>query len=509
MTAATMKAAFDNAQTVSAWGIPDMSVLNEGRRDPVAMPADLFGPSWSLLQTIAEGVCTAPDYPGMGLLTACASLIGGKRRVRPYQTSAWAEPCILWCGAVGDPSARKSPALDQVTGPLRQLEQAKADDHRDALRDYQERSEWSKQARKHWQDGVAKAVKDGSDRPAMPTDADEPEEPHRRRTLVMDSTPEALGPILQGNPQGVLSFRDELSGWLMSFDRYSPGGREFWLEAYGGRPFVIDRKGSAKGPISIPFNGVSVLGGIQPAKMADALLSSPDDGLVARFLWAWPEKMPSLRRPREAANLDRLHAAYVKLDSLEWARDQEGKDVAAILPLEADAADLFEEWQADNASIDQDSSSLYKSFVGKMDGAVLRLALVGELIAWAFTDTPEPRSVSARSIAAAVTFVDDYAKPMAERVYGDAALPTVERHGALLARYVRKHGMRRINLRDLKRSPHKSRLAALRKADDMRAAAEFLVDAGWLLPAPVRDGGTIGRASLDYNVNPVVLESVQ
>ena len=364
-------------------------------------------------------------------------------------------------------------------------------------------------ARKHWQDGVAKAVKDGSDRPAMPTDADEPEEPHRRRTLVMDSTPEALGPILQGNPQGVLSFRDELSGWLMSFDRYSPGGREFWLEAYGGRPFVIDRKGSVKGPVSIPFNGVSVLGGIQPAKMADALLSSPDDGLVARFLWAWPEKMPSLRRPREAAKLDRLHAAYVKLDSLEWARDQEGKDIAAILPLEADAADLFEEWQADNASIDQDSSALYKSFVGKMDGAVLRLALVGELIAWAFTDMPEPRSVSARSVAAAVTFVDDYAKPMAERVYGDAALPTVERHGALLARYIRKQGMRRINLRDLKRSPHKSRLAALRKADDMRAAAEFLVDAGWLLPAPVRDGGTIGRASLDYTVNPAVMETGQ
>ena len=47
------------------------------------------------------------------------------------------------------------------------------------------------------------------------------------------------------------------------------------------------------------------------------------------------------------------------------------------------------------------------------------------------------------------------------------------------------------------------------KADDMRAAAEFLVDAGWLLPAPVRDGGTIGRASLDYNVNPAVLETGQ
>uniref|UniRef100_A0A6M3XW27 Uncharacterized protein n=1 Tax=viral metagenome TaxID=1070528 RepID=A0A6M3XW27_9ZZZZ len=79
MTAATMKAAFDNAETVSFWAAPDMSVLSGGRRDPVEMPGDLFGPAWPLLETIAEGVCTAPDYPGMALLASCASLIGGKR----------------------------------------------------------------------------------------------------------------------------------------------------------------------------------------------------------------------------------------------------------------------------------------------------------------------------------------------------------------------------------------------------------------------------------------------
>ena len=294
MTIAAMKQAFDDAETVSTWAVPDMTVLSDGRRKPVPMPADLFGPAWPLLEGVAEGVCTAPDYPALGLLAACASLIGGKRRVRPYATSTWAEPCILWVGAVGDPSSRKSPALDQITAPLRVIEQAKADDHRDAMREFQQSDEWARQVRKSWQDDVAKAVKGGVSKPAMPTDALEPDEPHRRRALVMDSTPEGLASILAGNPQGVLSFRDELAGWLQGFDRYAPGGREFWLEAFGGRPYVIDRKGT-KGPLSIPFNGVSVLGGIQPAKMADALLSSPDDGLVARFLWAWPDKLPSVR----------------------------------------------------------------------------------------------------------------------------------------------------------------------------------------------------------------------
>lgn len=503
MTMAAMKQAFDNAETVSTWAMPDMSVLSGGRRDPVPMPPDLFGPSWGLLEAIAENVCTAPDYPALALLASCASIIGGKRRVRPYATSSWAEPCILWVGAVGDPSSRKSPALSQITDPLRLLEQAKADDHRDALHEFQQAKEYARQVCKSWQDDVAKAVKDGARKPLMPADALEPEEPHRRRTLVMDSTPEGLAAILAGNPQGVLSFRDELAGWLQGFDRYAPGGREFWLEAFGGRPYVIDRKGT-KGPLSIPFNGVSVLGGIQPAKMADALLASPDDGLVARFLWAWPDKLPSVRRPRVLADLGRLRRAYERLDGLMWAKDAEGNDIALTIPLSPDAADVFEAWESDNAGVDQDASALFKSFVGKMNGSLLRLALVGEYIAWAFGDGPEPAEVSVQSITAACGFVDDYAKPMAERVYGDAGLPPVERQAALLARYIVKQGFSTINLRTLKRSPHKSALAALRNGEAMKGAAEFLVDAAWLLPDPSREGGSVGRGSLDYLVNPAI-----
>jgi hypothetical protein len=156
------------------------------------------------------------------------------------------------------------------------------------VRQWQNESAHAKAVGDDWQGQIKAAVKGGKTPPSMPPAAIEPDEPSRRRTLVVDATPEAVGAILAGNPQGTMHFRDELAGWLNSFDRYSPGGREFWLEAYGGRPFVIDRKG-VKEPLTIPFNGVTVLGGIQPAKLAGALLDSPDDGLTARFLCAWPE----------------------------------------------------------------------------------------------------------------------------------------------------------------------------------------------------------------------------
>ena len=506
MTAQTIQSRFDSGERVSIWSVPDMSVLNAGRRSPAPMPRGLFGEAFSLLADIAEGTSTPPDYPALAFLSSCASLIGGKRRVRPYASwPSWQEPCILWVGVVGDPSSRKSPALDAVTGPLRLIERDHAEAHASALRTWRENMECADAVKKDWQTKLAKAVKEGLPPPPMPDGADEPSEPVRRRTLVMDATQEALGQILSGNPQGTLHFRDELAGWLSSFNRYSAGGdREFWLEAYGGRPYTIDRKSAAKGTIMVPFNGVSVCGGIQPAKLAEALFQSSDDGLVARFLWAWPDKLDTVTRPRQAADIGALEGLYRRLDGLTWGQDSEGRQTHVTLPLSEKAADIFDHWRVENAAQDESSTALFKSFVGKMDGAVLRLALVAELMAWSWDGDAEPREVSATSLIAAAEWVDDYAKPMAERVYGDAALPKVERNASILARYIVKKGFDRINLRDLKRAPHKTSLPGLRSSEAMNPSVDHLVDAGWLLPDLSRDGDTGGRHRLDYLVNPAV-----
>lgn len=492
----------------SLWPAPDLSILQANRRPAVPMPTDLFGPALHLLEAIAQGTATPIDYPAAAYLATCASLIGGKRRVRPYATSNWAEPPILWIGIVGDPSSRKSPPIDEVIEPLRAIERDGAELHKMAVRSWREDDRKAKAVRDDWEKRLGDAVKKGAaTMPTMPDAAHEPDEPARRRTLVMDATPESIGAILAGNPQGTLLARDELAGWLQSFERYSPGGREQWLEAYGGRSFVIDRKG-AKGPLAVPFNGVSVLGGIQPAKMADCLLASPDDGLVARFLWIWPDKL-KFARPRQLADLGALESAYRRLEALEWGHDAEGKPVAITLRLSASAADLFEAWQGDNAELDDDASGLLKSFVGKMDGALLRLALTAELAQWAMTGGPEPREISLATIEAAAEWVDAYAKPMAERVYGDAALPAAERDAALLARYIVKKGLRTFNKRELKRSPHKTALPSLRNAKAMDAALEVLEDCGLVRTSGKRDGDGPGRASGDYAVNPALHRAAQ
>jgi hypothetical protein len=467
------------------------------------MPSAMFGPIWPLLGDMAEGAGAPVDYVAGAYLASAASLIGGKRCLRPYREGDWKEPCILWTGLVGDPSSNKSPAIDRATLPLRMMEKQGADDHADALLGWHTDCERAKLEKAAWQAAVKKAQEEGLPSPRMGADAAEPPMPQRRRLMVQDSTPEKMADILSGNPAGTLHLRDELAGWLTSFDRYSPGGREFWLEAFGGRPFVIDRKSNPE-PIAVPFNGVSVCGGIQPEKLADALFGKgkPDDGLVARFLWMWPER-PPYARPRRAADMSALQAVYERLDGLAWAVGDDGQSVPRVLNLSEDAADAFEGFERLNRIAGDDAAGMFKSFLGKLSGLVLRLAIVSELGRWAYVGGDEPHEVSLATIEAVADWAEEYAKPMALRVFGDAALPEVERDAALIARHILRAKLRRVNARALYAGGDR----VMRDSERVHAALAYLVEADWLRADPTRHGDTKGRPRADFIVNPALREA--
>ena len=496
----TSLADIETLRPATIWPEPDLTVLTAGRRRAVPMPGDMFGDLWPMIEDFAEGAGSAPDYPALSLLSCAASLIGGKRKVQPYaDIPQWKEPCILWIAGVGDPSSNKSSGLECVMeGPLKRLEELYAERHSDALRDFSVEDERAKAEKANWQEAVKKAVKEGLDTPALPVVAVEPVAPQRRRPVVKDVTPEAMQTILTGNPSGTLHYRDELSGWLASFDRYSPGGRSFWLEAYGGRSFVVDRKGQ-EAPLTIPFNGISVSGGIQPDKMVP-LITGADDGLVARFLVAWPEPRP-FSRPKRCGDMARLDAIYRRLDELDWAQDEAGGNIARVLTLSPTADDMFDEWAMGNESGLDDAGSLFKNFCGKLKGVVLRLSLVIELMHWADKGGPEPRQVSAHTVGLAADFVDSYCKPMALRVYGDAALSKSERDAAVVARHIIGLRLDKFNARALRRE---AGYPGPKKPDEMDAALAHMVDGDLIAPAPERGGNTPGRTASNYIVNPKV-----
>ncbi|UZK64640.1 DUF3987 domain-containing protein [Sphingomonas sp. M1-B02] len=210
-----------------------MSVLVGGRTAPVSMSRAVFGDLWPLVADLAEGTGAPVDYVGCSLLAVAASLIGSKRRVQPFESAPlWRDPPVLWIALVGDPSSNKSPAIDAVVAPLRAIELEYAEAHKLELVAHQAVAERAKAERNRWQEAVKAATRDGSSTPSIPAAAELPDDPVRRRLLVQDATPESMCELLASNPNGMLHMRDELSGWLSSFERYSPGGRDFWLEAY-------------------------------------------------------------------------------------------------------------------------------------------------------------------------------------------------------------------------------------------------------------------------------------
>jgi len=482
------------------WPVPDMSVLNP-RQKPPEFPLQLFGPFWSKwVFAKAEG-CSAPvDYVGLSLLSLLSGLIGCSRFVSPWE--GWKEPPILWIALVGNPSSGKSPALESVLGIVRKIEQEGAEAVKDELSQYEADVFAAECNRKTWEAQVKEATQLGLPVPPKPENAQEPIKPERPRVIASDTTPEALARLLSCQPKGLLITRDELAGWLGSFNRYSGGqggDRAFWLEAYGGRPYVIDRARNGGESVIVPNLAASIIGGIQPDKLQSLLLSGDDDGLPARFLFCWPDPVP-LERPQGLPESHEAETALRWLNSLSLIPDGSGGLTHGIAKLSEEAATFFQEWRKEHAANQPDGS--IAGWWGKMPGVCLRLALCFEYLNLSSTTRTENFEVPLIAVEAATVMIEQYLKPMAEHAYGNAALSKAERNAATLAKWIVKNKPERINVRELQRS---SGLPGLKKADEIKDAVEVLVEADWVCYDPKREGGTTGKMSGDYEINSAVI----
>src|SRR5262249_1498157 len=128
----------------------------------------------------------------------------------------------------------------------------------------------------------------------------ETEQPKPPRFVAFDTTIEKLGDILARTPRGLLVKRDEIAGWIGAMEKYSNSSRGaaadrgFWLQSFDGGPFTVDR--ITRGELHIPNLSASLLGGIQPARLAQ-IHALATDALLQRFL-------PTLLGPSQLA-LDR------------------------------------------------------------------------------------------------------------------------------------------------------------------------------------------------------------
>jgi hypothetical protein len=491
-------------QYESAWGEPDLSYLGLGRSDPAPFPTQLLGPFWGgWCAAHGQARCVPVDYVAAGLLASASALIGNARW--PQATPEWREPPVLWLGVVGSPSAGKSPALDPPLSILRQIERQAIEAIRPEREAYQEALELARAKQADWQAKVREALKNNDVPPSRPADAVEPEPVPLPRLVVGDTTPEKLGTILRDNPKSVLLNRDEIAGWLGSFGRYSAAGggeRAMWLEAYGGRAYPIDRQKDPE-PIIISHLSVPVLGGVQPDKL-HLITGGDDDGFAARFLWCWPEPVNGFKLARGRIDGSAQEAAFQRLFNLKMAQAEDGSVQPNYALLSEAAAAQFEAYVVEIKLRAKAASGLLNGALGKVPGQVLRLALVLEYLSWSEASfRPEPAKIGPTAMLRATGLMDGYFLPMAQRVFGEAAIPEQDRRAMELARWIGGTQPARFNARKARRGIG----GPLRDPKHMEQACEALVQAGWIRPAGVRAGSRAGRISSDYEVNPALLLS--
>jgi hypothetical protein len=391
--------------------------------------AELPDPFASFAAETAAAIAADPSFVALPLLAAGAAAIGNARCVELKR--GWREPCAIWTGVICESGTGKSPAMRAALEPLRAAQRAAAREHSRALAEYGAAVLRHEAELARWRRAAAERI-DPGEPPAAPTP------PTARRLIVSDVTAESLAPILLTNPRGVLLARDELAGWLASFDAYR-GGRggdvAVWLSVHNGEPITVDRK--TGGSLHVPSGLVSICGGVQPGAFARAIGDEHrENGLLARLLLAMPPRRPKAWTEGAVDPMTgfELARAFDRLLALKAEPDALGDERPVPLTLDAGAKRLWVDYYNTTAAEAAALSGAEASMMSKLEGACARLALLFALVA-----DPDATAIDERAMRSATRLARWFGRE-ALRVYDDLAGGSEAREARSLAEWIERSG---------------------------------------------------------------------
>jgi putative DNA primase/helicase len=458
---------------------------------------------------IAERAQCPPAFVAVGALVAAAAVIGRQVAIRPKRADDWTVIPNLWGLAVGRPGLMKSAALAEALKPLEPL----IADARIAYERERVTHRFRHAAHRAREQALTRRLREAVAQDDPTEDLryafEVPEVPPLReqRYVVNDTTVEKLGELLNQNPNGLLLFRDELSGFLRLMAR--PGhenDRGFYCEAWNGTgAYTYDRLG--RGTLRIEAACVSVLGGIQPGPLAaylhETFAGGGDDGLLPRFqLAVFPDPPPRWR------NIDRWPDAEARVRAFAIFRQLATLDLAALaaeeltpgerpfLRFAPDAQARFDAWRAElEATLRrEDDHPVLLSHLAKYRSLMPSLALIVHLIDAVDRGTRGPVSRAAAEQAAAwCTYLEAHAR----RLYASVTDPARVAAALLAGKLARGRLPTPFTARDV----YRNAWTGLTEPRVVRHTLALLADLGWLRAEPARAGDG-GRPTVRWHINP-------
>lgn len=396
---------------------------------------------------VSEALVVDPAIVAAPCLATLAGCIGNRRRI-VVNPGSWTEPAILWIVLVLRSGGKKTPTLNAVLEHLHTLEAAEIEAEKTRRAEYDEQYEEWKAADK----------KTRGEKPDKPEPA--------RRLLVSDVTTEGLLAVHTRAPLGLLLHRDELGGWLRSFNQYKAGGRggdaQTWCEMHQGHPALIDRKGSAT--LSVPRASVSIIGGIQPELLREALSGEHlVDGIASRLLFVAPEE--AVKTWSEETISEESRKGWTDLiDELLALQPCVGGE-PVDLPMTDEAKAAWVTYYEDHAQREAEADGPLRSALSKLEAATARFALVIQL-----AEDPKSREVGVEAMEAGIT-ISEWFENQARRVYCAAEAKEKEQERQELCDWIADQGGLTTKRKLTRLGPYKFRKRAGEVLED-------LVDAG-------------------------------
>jgi putative DNA primase/helicase len=464
---------------------------------------------------IAHRMQCPPDFPAVAALVAISSLIGARAVVQPKRRDDWQVVPNLWGAVVGRPGVKKSPALSEALKPLNRL-QATEFEQWQAVH-----AEWERECK------IAEMLDDDNEKKAkalvskgntnaaramlVPTEATS--EPTARRYIVNDATVEKLGELLQQNPWGTLSYRDELYGLLTSLDKQGQeGSRAFYLQSYdGNQGYTFDR--IIRGTVHIPRVCLAMMGGIQPGRIQEYVRSAvagghADDGLLQRFgMLVWPDITGEYVHVDQWPDTPAKQTAWDVFKRLAELKPSSETD-PIVWSFSPSAQEIFVEWLAPFET-EIRGESMHPAMVSHL--AKYRKLIPALALVFAMIDTPESECVIGESELIRALAWGQYLRSHANRLYSAAVMPDTTNAANLLAKIkgnklVDKDGVilesftpRQISVKSW---------SGLGDSDAVRKAADLLADYNWLRKYLIPSSAVGGRPSVRYAINPAAMKNV-
>ena len=458
----------------------------------------------------ADRMPCSPDYIATGLIVCLGSVIGAGCALKPKRRDDWIVVPNVWGGIVGDPSSKKSPALSTTTRFMDRLEAREADKLVEAKKIFEAEQAAFEAHQSAVKAAMKKAATGKPDALKMASAIDDmkaieaPEAPHARRYKSNDASIEKLCDIEARNPQGIMIFRDELTGLLASWERDGhDGDRAYYLEGWNGTgSYNSDRIG--RGEQFVKNHCLSILGGIQPDKMetylSDITSNLDNDGRVQRFQvmvypnpveWQWRDRYP-VQGAREA-----IRDIFDRLSTFDPVQDgATPADDFVKLPhfyFDDAAQEVFIEWCSDlNLNqIVKEQDPMMKQHLGKFEKLFCSLALILHLAEGNIGHVKVDSAIRAAAWC-------DYLAGHARRIYGMVEGAKVSTAKMLLRRIVEGKLQSGFTLRDVRRKQWSG------ATDNMKIeAALAILEAHKCIHGFECDSG--GRPTTTYEVNPALI----